>query len=288
MSLSMDKTAILPAIPAFPVTRDATPLATAAVPVTAHTLKVANVAVSYHGHCVIRDVTLPIRSGHVTALLGPSGCGKSSLLNCFNRITDLLPGCSTQGNIFYNNEDILCPRYDVRGLRKNVGMIFQKPNPFPFSIAKNIELPLKENGIRDRHERQHIMESVLKSVGLWPEVCDRLHTAAHLLSGGQQQRLCIARALALSPEVLLMDEPCSALDPLASRKIEDLILQLRGEYTVIIVTHNLFQAQRIADDAGLFWLENGTGRLIEFGTRNRLFTEPSHALTRAYVSGQYG
>ncbi len=258
---------------------------------TAHhdqSIAVNDVAVAYGGRTVIENINLSIRTRHITVLLGPSGCGKSSLLNCFNRMTDLIAHCSIRGSVLYRGEDIFQPDYDVRGLRKKIGMIFQRPNPFPFSIRRNIDLPLKEHGIANRDERRHILETVLQSVGLWPEVRDRLESPALQLSGGQQQRLCIARALALAPEVLLMDEPCSALDPMASSIIEELIIRLRGKYTIVLVTHNLFQAQRIADDVGLFWLREGRGSLVEFGDKEQIFSHSTHELTRSYINGICG
>lgn len=186
------------------------------------------------------------------------------------------------------NLDVLAPSTNVIQLRRRIGMIFQKPNPFPLSIRKNIEFPLREHGRHDRIQVAQTIETVLRDVGLWDEVKDRLDSPALALSGGQQQRLCIARALALSPEVLLMDEPCSALDPLSSGVVEDLIVSLRGRYTILIVTHNLAQARRIADYAALFWVQNGTGRLIETGTAKQIFEEPRDPLTAAYVSGMRG
>ena len=202
-------------------------------------------------------------------------------------MTDMIPGCRVDGKISIGSLDIQKTK-DVISLRRRVGMIFQKPNPFPLSIRKNIEMPLKEHGIRKRSERAEIVESVLQDVGLWSEVKDRLDSSAFSLSGGQQQRLCIARALALRPEVLLMDEPCSALDPLSSGVVEELLLSFRGRYTVIVVTHNLQQARRIADYAAFFWATDGTGTLIEHGTGARIFDQPQQPLTVAYVNGKTG
>lgn len=235
-----------------------------------------------------RDVTLSIGTGNITALVGPSGCGKTSFLTALNRLTDLIPGCRVTGRIHMGALDVLAPHTDVIRLRRLVGMIFQKPNPFPLSIRKNLAFPLREHGIRDREQIARTIETVLQDVGLWDEVKDRLDSPALALSGGQQQRLCIARALALSPTVLLMDEPCSALDPLSSGVVEDLIVSLRGRYTVVIVTHNLAQARRIADDAALLWIQNGAGRLIESGPTKQMFEDPRDPLTVAYVSGMRG
>lgn len=235
-----------------------------------------------------QDVTLSINKGCITALVGPSGCGKTSFLTCLNRLTDLIAGCRASGRITIDALDVLAPDTDVIQLRRRIGMIFQKPNPFPLTIRRNLEFPLREHGIRDRGQIAQTMETTLRDVGLWDEVKDRLDSPALALSGGQQQRLCIARALALLPEVLLMDEPCSALDPLSGGVVEDLIVSLRGRYTVLIVTHNLAQARRIADYAALFWVQNGAGRLIEAGTTKQIFENPRDPLTAAYVSGMRG
>lgn len=201
-------------------------------------------------------------------------------------MTELTPGCQFSGRILLDNQDIQA--LNVIELRRRVGMLFQKPNPFPLSIIRNIEFPLREHGVRDRGLIDHIVEVALRDVGLWQEVKDRLKAPALSLSGGQQQRLCLARALALKPNVLLMDEPCSALDPISSEVVEDLITDLRSRYTVLVVTHNLAQARRIADDVALFWLQEGAGQLIEFGSVDQVFTAPQHPLTAAYVNGRRG
>jgi phosphate transport system ATP-binding protein len=247
-----------------------------------------SLSVAYGGRTVLRDVSLTLPEGRVTALIGPSGCGKTSFLSCFNRMTDLIPGCRVTGRATLDGDDIFAPGTDVVALRRRVGMIFQQPNPFPLSIRRNLELPLRELGVRKRAELDEIVETVLAGVGLWDEVKDRLERPAQALSGGQQQRLCVARALALEPEVLLCDEPCSALDPISSGVVEDLIAGLRGRYTVVIVTHNLAQARRIADHAAFFWLRDGCGRLIEDAPAERLFAEPRDELTAAYVRGARG
>ncbi len=234
------------------------------------------------------DVSLTLAPRQITALVGPSGCGKSSFLSCLNRLTDLIPRAQVSGKINLGNLDILDPKINTVTLRRRVGMIFQKPNPFPFSIWKNIAFPLKEHGIKNRQRLNHIVEITLQDVGLWQEVKDRLKDSALALSGGQQQRLCIARALALQPQVLLMDEPCSALDPISSGVIEDLTLRLREKYTVLMVTHNLAQAARIADYVALFWVVEGSGKLIEFGSTQQIFNAPQHELTAAYISGRKG
>ncbi len=234
------------------------------------------------------DVSLAVPKGAVTAIIGPSGCGKSSFLACLNRLSDLLPRCRVEGRVTIGATDVLAPATDVVALRRRVGMIFQKPNPFPLSIRRNLELPLREHGVRSRAELDAIVERALADVGLWDEVQGRLDAPALQLSGGQQQRLCLARALALEPEVVLLDEPCSALDPISSGVVEDLISSLRGRYTVVVVTHNLAQAKRIADRVAFFWMKDGTGRLIEEGAADRIFTEPEDELTAAYVRGARG
>lgn len=251
-------------------------------------IQVENLSVSYHGKSVLEGVSLDINKGCITALIGPSGCGKTSFLSTLNRLTDLIPGCRMQGRIHIDGEDVTDPRLDVLALRRKVGMIFQKPNPFPLSIRRNIEMPLREHGLRQRSAIDERVERALRDVGLWDEVRDRLDAPALALSGGQQQRLCIARALALEPSILLMDEPCSALDPIASSVVEELIQRLRNRYTVVIVTHNLAQARRVANYAAFFWMTERVGKLIEFGRCQSLFDSPSHDLTAAYVNGISG
>ncbi len=251
-------------------------------------IEVEQLSLHYGLKPAFHDVTLSINKECITALVGPSGCGKTSFLTSLNRLTDIIPGCRLSGRIRLDNLDVLASHTDVIQLRRRVGMVFQKPNPFPLSILKNLEFPLREHGIKEREQVGTCIETVLRDVGLWEEVKDRLHSPALALSGGQQQRLCMARALVLSPDVLLMDEPCSALDPLSSGIVEDLIVSLRSRYTVVIVTHNLAQARRIADYAVLLWIQNGAGRLIEAGTAKQIFEEPRDPLTAAYVSGMRG
>jgi phosphate transport system ATP-binding protein len=234
------------------------------------------------------DVTLSIPVGCITALVGPSGCGKSSFLCCLNRLTDLMPCCRVSGRIYLGEIDVLNPKIDAIALRRRVGLICQKPNPFPLSIWKNLALPLQEHGIKNREQIDAIVETTLRQVGLWDEVKDRLQESALSLSGGQQQRLCIARALALKPEALLMDEPCSALDPISSGVVEDLIVSLQKQYTVLIVTHNLAQARRIADYVALFWVQHERGQLIEYGSVEQVFEAPENPITAAYVNGIRG
>ncbi|MEO1085281.1 MAG: phosphate ABC transporter ATP-binding protein [Acidobacteriota bacterium] len=242
----------------------------------------------YGDKAAFRDVDLRVPKGEITALIGPSGCGKTSLLNTLNRLSDLVHGCRIDGRIRFFGRDLHGPDVNPVELRRHVGMIFQKPSPFPLSIRRNLELPLREHGVRDRRERDARVEQALREVGLWQEVKDRLTASALALSGGQQQRLCIARALALRPEVILFDEPCSALDPLSSGVVEDLIASFRGRYTVIIVTHNLAQARRISDSTAFFWVAEDAGRLIEHAPTPVLFKAPRDPLTRAYVDGARG
>lgn len=249
-------------------------------------LETRGLSVSYGATSALADVSLRIRRGRITAVIGPSGCGKSSFLASLNRLTDLVPDCRVTGRIFLDGRDTLTETGDLIALRRRVGMIFQQPNPFPLSIARNLDLPLKELGVRHRDERRARSERALRQVGLWDEVAGRLQASALSLSGGQQQRLCLARAIALEPEVLLMDEPCSALDPIASATVEDLIQRLSGRYTMVVVTHNLAQAQRIADDTAVFWLRDGAGRMIETGPTRQIFEAPRDEQTAAYVTGR--
>jgi phosphate transport system ATP-binding protein len=251
-------------------------------------LEVNGLTVRYGGQTAIRAVNLHVQRGEVLAIVGPSGCGKSTVLGCLNRMTDLVEGADVQGSIRLDGQEILAPSIDVQRLRRRVGLIAQRPNPFPFSILRNLTFPLRHHGVTRRSERHSIACDTLQRVGLWHEVKDRLHQPAHLLSGGQQQRLCLARALALQPEVLLLDEPCSALDPIASGVVEDLVASLRGELTVVIVTHNLAQARRIADAVAVFWSDDGCGRLVEHGRAAQIFQAPSHAITQAYIAGVRG
>lgn len=249
-------------------------------------LSLRNVSVRYGEQTVLSEVSLDIPRGCITALIGPSGCGKTSLLSSLNRLTDHLPDCHVGGTIWLDEQRISA--LDALQLRRRIGMIFQRPNPFPFSVHRNLDLPLREHGVRDKVERERRIEQALRDVGLWNEISDRLQSPALRLSGGQQQRLCIARALVLAPEILLMDEPCSALDPLSASVVEDLIKRLSGRYTVIIVTHNLAQARRIANYTAFFWTRESQGCLIEFGACQQIFEQPTDALTAAYVAGRSG
>lgn len=253
-------------------------------------IQVKELSLLYGAKCALDRVTLDIYRGCITALIGPSGCGKTSFLSVINRLTDLIPGCQVDGTVHFDGKNIFDADCNVQQLRKQIGMVFQKPTPFPLSIQRNITLPLREHGITRRMDIDAITEQVLRDVGLWNEVCDRLDASALNLSGGQQQRLCIARALALNPQILLMDEPCSALDPIASSVVEDLIHRLSGRYTIVIVTHNLAQARRIANYAAFFWVKEREriGHLVEFGRCRDIFETPVDPLTEAYVNGARG
>jgi len=240
----------------------------------------------YYGQTrALTDISLDISTKLVTAFIGPSGCGKSTFLRTLNRMNDIIPAARVDGRVEIDGVDIYAPRTDVVALRRRVGMVFQKSNPFPKSIFENIAYGLRLNGLaQGRHDLEAQVEASLKSAALWSEVKDRLHDSALALSGGQQQRLCIARALAIRPEVLLMDEPASALDPIATQHIEELIYELKRDYTIVIVTHNMQQAARVSDVTAFFWL----GRLVEAGPTATMFTNPQEKLTEDYVTGRFG
>jgi len=239
----------------------------------------------YYGSSqALTDISIDFKDHEVTALIGPSGCGQSTLLRCLNRMNDLIPYSRAQGKVLLDNENIYDPSVDVVSLRRRVGMVFQKPNPFPKTIFDNVAYGLRVNGIKDLAEISRRVENSLQLAALWDEVKDRINESALGLSGGQQQRLCIARALAVEPEVLLMDEPCSALDPIATQKIEDLIHELKNKFTIIIVTHNMQQAARVSDITAFFYL----GELIETGDTDELFTRPKRKKTEDYITGRFG
>jgi len=239
----------------------------------------------YGDNRVLQDVTVKMEPNCVTALIGPSGCGKSTFLRSLNRMNDIIPGTRVEGSVCIDDRNIYDTSVDVVDLRRRVGMVFQKSNPFPKSIFENVAYGLRINRMAaSRAELGGRVEASLKAAALWEEVKDRLHTSALALSGGQQQRLCIARALAVEPEILLMDEPASALDPIATQRIEELIYQLKSTYTIIIVTHNMQQAARVSDVTGFFWL----GRLVEYDRTNKMFTAPTEKLTEDYVTGRFG
>ena len=247
-------------------------------------LAVEELNLFYGDFQALKDIRMAILPNRVTAMIGPSGCGKSSLLRCFNRMNELVESARTTGRILLDGRDIADPALPLVTLRKRVGMVFQRPNPFPLSVFENIAFGLRVHDLADRRGIHEAVERSLAAVGLWEELKDRLRGSALRLSMEQQQRLCIARLLAVQPEVLLMDEPCSALDPIATGKIEELIHFLKADYTIVIVTHNMQQAARVSDAAGFLLL----GELIEFGPTSRLFTNPENPKTEAYITGRFG
>jgi phosphate transport system ATP-binding protein len=247
--------------------------------------QIDDLSIRYGRKVALAGVSIEIERGDITAIIGPSGCGKSSFLYCLNRLSSDVQGCCVSGKVLLNSHDIFSPDTDQIALRKRIGFIFQKPNPFPLSIRRNLELPLREHGERDRTRIEGMIEATLRAVGLWREVKDRLNAPALQLSGGQQQRLCIARALVLEPEALIMDEPCSALDPMATSVIEELIRSFKDTLSVVVVTHNLRQAKRIGDRVAFFWCEGNQGKLLEVGACDQIFNAPKHELTRLYVMG---
>ena len=238
----------------------------------------------YGDHQALHDISMNIPEKSITALIGPSGCGKSTFLKTLNRMNDLIPGVKITGDVRYRDQDIFAPSTDVNELRREIGMVFQKPNPFPMSIYDNIAYGPRTHGIKNRARLDEIVEKSLRGAAIWDEVKDRLKKNALGLSGGQQQRLCIARALAVEPEVLLMDEPTSALDPISTSKIEELAMQLKEQYTIVIVTHNMQQAVRISDHTAFFLL----GELVEYGETEKLFSQPQDKRTEDYITGRFG
>jgi len=251
-----------------------------------NSIKVASANLDFHygDFKALEDISIEFESNRVTALIGPSGCGKSTYLRCINRMNDLIPGTRIQGEMVLDGQDIYGPGIDVVSLRRRVGMVFQKPNPFPKTIFENAAYGLRVNGVKNKQYLEQKVEESLKGAALWDEVKDRIHTSALGLSGGQQQRLCIARALAVEPEVLLMDEPASALDPIATQKIEDLIHELKKEFTIIIVTHSMQQAARVSDRTAFFYM----GKLVETDDTKSMFTKPGNKQTEDYITGRFG
>ena len=247
-------------------------------------MEVRNLNLWYGEKQALFDVSMPIKKNSITALIGPSGCGKSTLLRTLNRMNDLVAGCKVEGTVEFDGKDIFAPDCNVLEMRKRVGMIFQKPNPFPMTIRDNITYGPKLHGITNRQELEAIVEESLRKAALWDEVKDRLGSFGLALSGGQQQRLCIARAISVNPEVILMDEPTYALDPIATSKIEDLAVELKKDYTVAIVTHNMQQASRISDYTGFMYL----GKMVEFGETDQIFSKPNEELTERYLTGRFG
>ncbi|MCB0832004.1 MAG: phosphate ABC transporter ATP-binding protein [Bacteroidetes bacterium] len=256
------------------------------VPVTPKRIKIETRGVNmyYGSHHALKNIHLDIFEKEVTALIGPSGCGKSTYLRLFNRMNDLIENVRIDGAINIDGKNIYDKDADVVALRKSVGMIFQKSNPFPKSIYDNVAYGLRVNGEKSKSKVDEVVERCLRKAALWDEVKDRLKTSAYGMSGGQQQRLCIARALAVDPDIILMDEPCSALDPIATQKIEDLIEELKHDYTIVIVTHNMQQAARVSDKTAFMWL----GELIEFSETKKIFTSPSQKMTEDYITGRFG
>ena len=247
-------------------------------------ISVNDLCLWYGKQQALKDICVEIELHSITALIGPSGCGKSTFLKTLNRMNDLVPDVKITGSVRYRGEDIYAPGTDVNELRRQIGMVFQKPNPFPMSIYDNIAYGPRTHGVRSRARLDDIVERSLRDAAIWDEVKDRLKKNALGLSGGQQQRLCIARALAVEPEVLLMDEPTSALDPISTSRIEELAMQLRGKYTIIIVTHNMQQAVRISDNTAFFLL----GELVEYGGTEQMFSQPADKRTEDYITGRFG
>jgi phosphate transport system ATP-binding protein len=247
-------------------------------------IDVRNLNVWFEDNHALKDVNLEIEENMITAIIGPSGCGKSTFVRSINRMNDIIPVCRTTGEIIVDGKNVYDKGMDVVEVRRRIGMVFQKPNPFPKSIKENVVFGPRIHGTREKKRLEELMEWSLRRAALWEEVQDRLDKSAYGLSGGQQQRLCIARALAVKPDIVLFDEPCSALDPIATAKIEDLLIDLKRDYTVVIVTHNMQQAARVADRTAFFYL----GELIEYGRTRKLFENPQQELTEQYITGRMG
>jgi phosphate transport system ATP-binding protein len=254
-------------------------------------LETVNLNIFYGQFLVLKDVSMNIESNQITAFIGPSGCGKSTLLRCFNRLNDLIPSFHLDGQIYYHNQDLYSRRVDPVLVRRRIGMVFQKPNPFPKSIFENVAFGLRVNGFKSNLADR--VEQSLQQAALWDEVKDKLHANGLSLSGGQQQRLCIARAIAVQPDVILMDEPCSALDPISTLRVEELMIRLKEQYTIVIVTHNMQQASRLSDKTAFFNVESKesgakVGYLVEYDDTSNLFTNPRQVKTQDYISGRFG
>jgi phosphate transport system ATP-binding protein len=278
--------------PALNIARPNSPLPPSSAPTegTPHAVMECQIEKLFYGDFLaVRDIELPIESNHITAFIGPSGCGKSTVLRCLNRMNDFVPGFRFQGEVRYKGADIYAHEVDPVAVRRTIGMVFQQPNPFAMSIYKNVAYGLKVNRFKGDYDER--VETALRGAALWDEVKDKLHQSGLSLSGGQQQRLCIARAIAVEPDLLLMDEPCSALDPIATRRIEELMLELKQKYTIAIVTHNLQQAQRVADKTAFFFVDTSgggrTGYLIEYRPTAELFNDPREERTREYIRGEF-
>ncbi|MBU1671214.1 MAG: phosphate ABC transporter ATP-binding protein [Actinobacteria bacterium] len=257
---------------------------------TENKMEIKNLSMFYGDFKAIEDISLDIPSQRITALIGPSGCGKSTLVRCLNRMNDLIQGCRVEGEVILDAENMYTPGYDVIGLRRRVGMVFQRPNPFPKSIYENVAYGPRLLGIKDKQRLDGIVEDSLKKAALWDEVKANLQESGQNLSGGQQQRLCIARVIAVEPEVILFDEPCSAIDPVATQLIEDLMADLKKNFTMVIVTHNMQQAARVSDFTAflLVQVQGDPGRLVEYGDTNTIFTNPSDERTERYITGRFG
>ena len=278
---------------AIPAAASASPAAAATVPTPA-VFETTDLSVFYGSHCAVRDVKLHIREREITAFIGPSGCGKSTVLRCFNRMNDLIDIARVEGLVAFHGIDLYDPQVNAVEVRRRIGMVFQKPNPFPKSIYDNVAFGPRLGGVRKKSELDAVVESSLRGAALWDEVKNRLKASGLGLSGGQQQRLCIARAIAVEPEVVLMDEPCSALDPIATARIEDLMQEMKQQYTIVIVTHNMQQAARVSDRTAFFTTEvntesdRRTGTLVEFGRTKTIFSTPGDNRTEQYVTGRFG
>lgn len=259
-------------------------------PVPDKKMELVGLSLSYGEKKILEDINMAVPDRSITAVIGPSGCGKSSLLRCLNRMNELVDGARVEGKVYLDGEDVYAPHYDVVSLRRKVGMVFQKPNPFPKSVYENVAYGPRLYGVKDRKLLDRIVEESLRRAALWDEVKDKLDSSALSLSGGQQQRLCIARVLAVQPEVILLDEPCSALDPISTQRIEDLLQELKESYTIVIVTHNMQQAARVSDYTAFITVEEqgGPGRLMEFGETREVFTNPKEKKTEDYITGRFG
>jgi phosphate transport system ATP-binding protein len=261
-----------------------------------HAVELNNVNIFYGSYHAVKDVTMNVERNKITAYIGPSGCGKSTVLRSINRMNDLVPGARVEGEVLYHGRNLYAPDVDPVEVRRRIGMVFQKPNPFPKSIFDNVAYGPRLLGVRDKKVLGEIVEMSLKQAVLWDEVKNDLNKSGMALSGGQQQRLCIARAIAVEPDIILMDEPCSALDPIATQRIEDLMTQLVKNYTIVIVTHNMQQAMRVSDFTAFFYIrkqevdgkENRWGELVEYGPTRRLFDQPEQEETSDYISGRFG
>jgi phosphate transport system ATP-binding protein len=264
------------------------------VPTDSIVFDVSDLHVYYGKSRAVRDINLKIRKNEITAFIGPSGCGKTTVLRCFNRMNDLIPSARVEGRLHYQSVDLYQPQVSATEVRRRIGMVFQKPNPFPKSIFDNVAFGPRMNGVRKKRELDELVERSLRQAALWDEVKDRLGASALGISGGQQQRLCIARTIAVEPEVILMDEPCSALDPIATARVEDLMLELKQRFTIVIVTHNMQQAARVSDRTAFYSVEVGnesdarTGVLVEFDVTEKLFSNPSDERTENYITGRFG